>query len=107
MTDLAAHLVNKLDGYHKPVRAACVASTPQELEQAIKALLDCCASGSVKRIDRGQQIFLSDSNTPPRIGFLFSGTSLACLYRWRNLVAAVQQCGRSLQTRPSVGDKER
>lgn len=73
MTDLAAHLVNKLDGHQKPLRAACVASTPQELEQAIKALLDCCTSDSVTRIDCGQQIFLSASNTPPRIGFFFPG----------------------------------
>jgi enediyne polyketide synthase len=73
MTDLAAHLVNKLDGYHKPLRAACVASTPQELEQAAKMLLDCCASGSATRIDCGQKIFLSNSDTPPRIGFLFPG----------------------------------
>src|SRR6185312_6881677 len=73
MTDLAAHLVNKLDGHHKPLRAACVASTPQELEQAAKMLLDCCASGSATRIDCGQKIFLSNSDTPPRIGFLFPG----------------------------------
>jgi len=73
MTDLAAHLVNKLDGYHKPLRAACVASAPQELEQAAKMLLDCCASGSATRIDCGQKIFLSNSDTPPRIGFLFPG----------------------------------
>jgi enediyne polyketide synthase len=73
MIDLAAYLVNKLDGHHKPLRAACVASTPQELEQAIKALLDCCASGSARRIDCGQEIFLSGSDTPPRIGFLFPG----------------------------------
>jgi len=73
MTDLAAHLANKLDGHHKPLRAACVASTPQELEQAVKALLDCCASGSVTQIDCNRQIFLSASNTPPRIGFFFPG----------------------------------
>jgi enediyne polyketide synthase len=73
MTDLAAHLANKLDGHHKPLRAACVASTPQELEQVVKALLECCASGSATRIDCSKQIFLSASDTPPRIGFLFPG----------------------------------
>lgn len=72
MTDLAAHLANKLDG-QKPLRAACVASTPQELEQALKTLLDCCASGSARRMDCSQGIFLNTAATPPRIGFLFPG----------------------------------
>ncbi len=73
MTDLAAHLANKVDGEHRPMRAACVASTPQELEQAIKVLRDCCASGSTRLIDCRQEIFLSKADTPPRIGFLFPG----------------------------------
>ncbi|HEY2168711.1 MAG TPA: type I polyketide synthase, partial [Candidatus Angelobacter sp.] len=73
MSDLAAHLANKLDGHRKPVRAACVASTPQQLEQAVKALLHCCASNNATRMDCGQGIFLSTSDTPPRIGFLFPG----------------------------------
>ena len=49
MTDLAAHLANKLNGHSKPVRAACVASTPQELEHAVKVLRDCCKSGETTR----------------------------------------------------------
>jgi enediyne polyketide synthase len=73
MTDLAAHLANKLDGGHKPVRAACIAATPQELEQAIKVLRDCCASGSTAQMDCSQGVFLSSGDTPPRIGFLFPG----------------------------------
>jgi enediyne polyketide synthase len=77
MTDLAAHLANKLDGGHKPVRAACVAATPQELEQVIKVLRDCCASGSTMLTDCNQAIFLSKADTPPRIGFLFPGQASA------------------------------
>ena len=73
MTDLAAHLANKVDGGHKPVRAACVAATPQEFEHAIKVLRDCCASGSTTKMDCSQGIFLSKADTPPRIGFLFPG----------------------------------
>jgi enediyne polyketide synthase len=73
MTDLAAHLANKLDGHYKPLRAACVASTPQELEHAFKLLRDCCASGSTTKMDCSQGIFLSSGDTPPRIGFLFPG----------------------------------
>ena len=73
MIDLAAHLANKVDGHHKPIRAACVASTPQELEQAVKVLRDCCASGCTEQIDCGQGIFLNSGDTPPRIGFLFPG----------------------------------
>lgn len=73
MTDLAAHLANKLDGQQKPLRAACVASTPQELEQAVKALLDCCTSRSAKRMDCSQGVFLNTSDMSPRIGLLFPG----------------------------------
>lgn len=73
MTDLAAHLANKLDGHHKPLRAACIASTPQQLEQAVKVLLDCCASASTTQMDCGQGVFLSSSDTRPRIVFLFPG----------------------------------
>jgi enediyne polyketide synthase len=73
MTDLAAHLANKLDGGHKPVRAACLASTPQEFEHAVKVLRDCCASGSTTQMDCSQGIFLCEADTPPRIGFLFPG----------------------------------
>jgi enediyne polyketide synthase len=73
MTDLAAYLVNKLDSGHKPVRAACIAATPQELEHAIRVLRDCCASGSTTNMDCSQGIFLITADTPPRIGFLFPG----------------------------------
>lgn len=73
MTDLSAHLANKLDSEHKPVRAACVASTLQELEHAIKVLHDCCASGSPTKMDCSQGIFLSEADMPPRIAFLFPG----------------------------------
>src|SRR5579864_6820668 len=73
MTDLAAHLANKLNSHYKPVRAACVASTPQELEHAAKVLRDCCASGSATQLDCSQGIFLNSGDTKPRIGFLFPG----------------------------------
>ena len=73
MTDLAAHLANKLDGRNERIRAGCVASTPQELQQNLKTLRDCCESGSFKQMDCRQGIFLNSSDTPPRIGFLFPG----------------------------------
>ncbi len=73
MTDLAAHLANKLDSDRKPVRAACVAATPQELERAIQVLRDCCASGSTTLMDCSHGVFLGKADTPPRIGFLFPG----------------------------------
>ena len=73
MTDLAAHLANKLDGRNERIRAGCVASTPQELQQNLKTLRDCCESGSCKQMDCRQGIFLNSSDTPPRIGFLFPG----------------------------------
>jgi len=73
MTDLAGYLANKVDGHRKPVRAACVASTPQQLEQAIKALRECCTSGSTTLMDSHGGIFLSSGDMAPRIGFLFPG----------------------------------
>lgn len=73
MTDLAAYLANKVDGHHKPIRAACIASTPQELEQAVKILRDCYASGCTEQIDCCQGVFLHSGDTKPRIGFLFPG----------------------------------
>jgi enediyne polyketide synthase len=73
MTDLAAHLANELDCDQKPLRAACVAATPQELEHAIRVLRDCCASGSTTQMGCSQGVFLGKAGTPPRIGFLFPG----------------------------------
>ncbi len=75
MTDLAAHLANDLDSDQKALRAAFVASTPQELEHAVNVLRDCCALGATKQMDCSQGIFLSKAGTPPRIGFLFPGQS--------------------------------
>ena len=63
MTDLAAHLANKLDGQQKPLRAACVASTPKELEQGIRDLRDCCKSGRTTKMDCGEGIFLNSGDT--------------------------------------------
>ena len=73
LTDLAAHLAKKLGGRQRPLRAAFVASTPQEVEHAVKTLRDCCTAGNATQMDCGQGIFLSEADTSPRIGFLFPG----------------------------------
>ncbi len=55
------------------MRAACVASTPAQLEENLKKLREWCVAGTVKKIDTTQGIFLGTGDTRPQIGFLFPG----------------------------------
>ena len=96
MTDLAAHLANKVDGGHKPVRAACVASTPQEFEHAIKVLRDCCASGSTTQNGLQPGNISHQSRHAAAYRLPLSRTSVACVYRRWHLVASIQCGSRSL-----------
>ena len=75
MADLATCLANEYAA--KPAqscaRAACVASTPDELTEKIKKLIDRCKGTEGAEIDSVQGIFLGDSRCRLRIGFLFTG----------------------------------
>ena len=70
LADLAAHLEAKLDTH--VVRAAVVASTPEQLMNRLQRLLKVIASETTE-IDADQGVFFSSSRIKPRIGFLFPG----------------------------------
>lgn len=74
MADLAASLASGIVPLREnSIRAACVASTPDELEAGIKKLQGWCATEASDQIDAAHGVFLSARNTPPRITFLFPG----------------------------------
>lgn len=54
------------------VRAACVASSPNELAEAVRKLIGCAAKPE-QTIDADQGIFFATAAETPRIGFLFPG----------------------------------
>jgi enediyne polyketide synthase len=77
LTDLSIFLARQADagGSGKPVRAACVASTPAEAGRALRKILAWCEAGTGQRIDLEDGTFFSTTAGAPRIGFLFSGQS--------------------------------
>ena len=77
LTDLSIFLARQADaaGSGKPVRAACVASTPAEASRALRKLLAWCDAGVGQKIDLEDATFFSATAGAPGIGFLFSGQS--------------------------------
>jgi enediyne polyketide synthase len=75
MTDLAAFLAHQIAQApaESRIRAACVASNPEELQRNLGRLLECCAAETKQHFDSSQGVILSVSLLKPRIGFLFSG----------------------------------
>ena len=76
LADLSIMLAKRihLDEGALIVRAACIASTPDELNAGLQELLACCESAPDLRIDSDRGIFFSRAaSAPPRIGFLFPG----------------------------------
>ncbi|MCP2732006.1 SDR family NAD(P)-dependent oxidoreductase, partial [Symplocastrum sp. BBK-W-15] len=71
VTDLAAQLAKTLD--HSQVRAAIVASNPQELTNRLEILQSWLEKGLNNQLDIPSGIYLGTSIIPPRIGFLFPG----------------------------------
>jgi enediyne polyketide synthase len=55
------------------VRAACIASSPDELDAAIRKLLVWCDAGVDRQLDVQSGTFFSNAADAPRIGFLFPG----------------------------------
>jgi enediyne polyketide synthase len=75
LADLSILLAKRADSQKEAVavRAACVASTPEDLNTGLQELLACCEAG-VNRTDPNRGIFFSSSTAaPPRVGFLFPG----------------------------------
>ena len=77
LTDLSIFLARQADaaGSRKPVRAACVASTPAEASRALRKILASCEAEAGRQIDLEDATFFSTTAGAPRIGFLFSGQS--------------------------------
>ncbi len=71
LTDLAAHLSCILRP--SPLRAALIASKPQELESSLRQLQELVRSGTSTHIDSRSHIYLSRGSSTPRIAFLFPG----------------------------------
>ena len=69
--DLAATLQGELDG--RPIRAAVVASAPEEAERKFGKLLTLLDSGARSVLDAADGVYLGTSAGSARIGFLFPG----------------------------------
>ena len=69
--DLATQLAKTLQ--NGSVRAAIVASSPQELTTRLKTLQSWLQQGITNKLDSNLGVFLGLGNVPPRIGFLFPG----------------------------------
>ncbi len=71
LADLAATLAATID--KQPLRAALVASTPDELLRGLSILQGWLADGVSTALDARVGVFLGNSKRPPRIGYLFPG----------------------------------
>jgi enediyne polyketide synthase len=69
--DLAATLEGELDD--RPLRAAVIASDPEEAGKRFAMLLTMLDNGARSVVDIARGVFLGTSARPPRIGFLFPG----------------------------------
>ncbi|WP_410658267.1 type I polyketide synthase [Amycolatopsis sp. lyj-112] len=69
--DLAGSLSEELSG--KPVRAAIIASNPEDAERKLSKLLDLLGEGEPEVFSAGEGIFASSRSEGPKIGFLFPG----------------------------------
>jgi enediyne polyketide synthase len=71
ITDLAGTLAGELTG--KPVRAAVVATTPEDVEQKLGRLLELLGERETFVFSATDGVFAADRTTPPKIGYLFPG----------------------------------
>ncbi|MGK4584704.1 type I polyketide synthase [Kitasatospora sp. HPMI-4] len=71
LADLAGTLADRLsDG---PVRAAAVATSPDDAVRALERLVALLDSGTCEAFSAGEGIFLGRARTAPRIAYLFPG----------------------------------
>jgi len=71
LTDLAARLEKDLE--HGSVRAALVASKPEELATRLQTLKSWLQNGVASRTSFAEGVFLGSGGSAPRIAFLFPG----------------------------------
>ena len=100
LADLSIFLARKANiaAADNIVRAACVASSPGELDAAIRKLLVCCETGIDRQIDVQGGTFFSNAAGAPRIGFLFPGQA-SPVYTGGGIWARRFPALRSLYTR--------
>ncbi|MFP4104215.1 type I polyketide synthase, partial [Coleofasciculus sp.] len=72
ITDLAAELAKTVNP-NPGIRAAIVASNPQELTTRLETLSTWLNQGITARLEQQLGLFLGTGTTQPRIGFLFPG----------------------------------
>ena len=75
MVDAAGELSHAIDMDRARVRAAIVASTPDELARGLERLLNWLAEGVTSRFEKGAALFLGTcgNDSARRVGFLFPG----------------------------------
>ncbi|MFJ5925620.1 type I polyketide synthase [Kitasatospora sp. NPDC092948] len=71
LADLAAQLTEKQKG--APVRAALVATSPDDAVRALERLLTLLDSGAREAFSAGEGVFLGRARRAPRIAYLFPG----------------------------------
>ncbi|MEC3976934.1 type I polyketide synthase [Amycolatopsis sp. H20-H5] len=71
LTDLAGALTADLSG--KPVRAAVVATSPEDAVRRFTRLLELLEDDATTVFSATDSVFASDRSNPPKIGFLFPG----------------------------------
>ncbi|MGW3075587.1 type I polyketide synthase [Kitasatospora sp. NPDC001132] len=71
LADLAGTLADRLSG--GPVRAAVVATSPDDAVRGLERLLALLDSGAREAFSAGEGVFLGRARTAPRIAYLFPG----------------------------------
>jgi enediyne polyketide synthase len=71
ITDLAGALAGELTG--KPVRAAVVATTPEDAEKKLGRLLELLGEQETFVFSAAEGVFAAARTAPPKIGYLFPG----------------------------------
>lgn len=71
LADLAAELESRLDG--ASVRAAIVASNPEQLAESLSTLRSWLDEGVTDRLDSSRGLYVGSGGKTPRLGFLFPG----------------------------------
>ncbi|MDA3646996.1 SDR family NAD(P)-dependent oxidoreductase [Saccharopolyspora indica] len=104
LTDLAAGLAAELAG--RPVRAAVVASTPEDAARKLGKLLEELEAGTGSVFSPGEGVFLDQRTSAPRIGFLFpgQGSGRGGVGAIRRRFAAAEEAFQRADL-PAVGDQ--
>ncbi|MEQ9487199.1 MAG: SDR family NAD(P)-dependent oxidoreductase [Coleofasciculus sp. F4-SAH-05] len=106
ITDLAAELAKTVN-HNKGIRAAIVASSPQELTTRLETLSTWLNQGITSRLEQQLGLFLGTGTTQPRIGFLFPGQASPTYFNggaWSRRFPGVKQLYE--QANLPIGDSQ-